>query len=425
MRYKIMNISNMKIFKILLLGFSSGLPYALTTSTLNIWLTEVGIEIGVIGLFAAIALPYSFKFIWAPFIDNFDLPYLSRRFGRRLSWMLASQVSLIISIIFLVNTDPTENISLTAFFAVLVVICSATQDISIDGYRIKALQEEEQGLGAALINYGYRVGMLFTSAGALLLSQYYDWSVVYFIAACGVAIGIATVLSIQDLTEEQKNIFQKNIDKKKFNLNLFIKEMIILPWLEFTEKRGWIYIIFFTIFFRLGDSMADVMNNTFYINVGFSKSEIATIAKTFGLIAILIGSFIGGTLVYKLGMIKSLWICGILQMLSNLSFATLATIGYDTDALTIAVAIENLSYGAGATSFVAYLSSLCNSSSFTATHYALLSALASVGRNLLSTPAGYLVEYFGWVNFYIITTVVAIPGLIFLYLICRKYNYSK
>lgn len=407
-----------KVVAIFFLGFASGLPLALTTSTLTIWLTEVGINIKSIGTFALVGIPYALKFLWAPLLDFINIPYLSKKLGKRSSWLIVSQIVLAISIIALGNSDPTENIFMTGLLAVCVAFCSATQDIVIDAYRIALIEKNEQGAGAAMVTFGYRIAILFTGAGALYLSEYYDWSVVYSIGAAALIVGVITVLVLG----EPNNTSDKT-SSKMHGLEYFLK-VIIKPFLDFTNHKGWIYILLFTMFFKLGDALAGVMTNPFLMYIGFSKSEIATIVKVIGLGATLTGSFIAGTMVYKIGMLKSLWIGGILQMLSNLMFVALANIGYDTQFLAITICIENFAGGLGSTVFVAYLSSLCNVK-YTATQYSLLSAIALIGRTIISSSSGKLVEVLGWIPFFMITVLAAIPGLIFLYKLTKNERKTR
>jgi PAT family beta-lactamase induction signal transducer AmpG len=401
-----------KVIAVFMLGISSGLPYALSAGTLKIWLTEVGVKTSAIGYFTMVAIPYSLKFIWAPIIDNCKVPLLTNLLGRRRSWLVISQIALCVSIIMLGNTDPSENPIHTGIWAVIMAFFAATQDIVVDAYRIEILQKEQQGAGAASYIFGYRIGMLCTSAGAILLSQYYSWFAVYSVAAGSIVIGMFTSLAVK---EPIANIFANS--NRSF-VSIF-ENMVISPLKDFITRPNWQLVLLFTIFFKLGDAMAAVMTETFLMQVGFDKSEIAKIVKLFGFWSTMVGVFLGGVITYRIGIIRSLWVCGLLQMLTNLIFVVQAIIGYSPELLAFTIGAENLTGGMGSTVFVAYLSSLCNIS-FTGTQFALLSSLSTIGRTFISAPSGHLVETVGWVNFFIITTIAALPGLILLYKMNKK-----
>lgn len=407
-----------KLLAVFFLGFSSGLPLALTGSTLSVWLTEIGVNLTTIGIFAAISTPYALKFLWAPFIDHIQIPFL-KPLGRRRSWMLLSQAALILFIVLLGYTDPYETPWQTAFFALMVAIASATQDIVIDAYRVELLDDKQQGAGAAMSVFGYRVGMLISGAGALFLAEEYGWPTIYQCMAACIGIGIVTVLITGEPLRCAQLSFLENAKmarEKTERLRGWFKHAVIDPFADFLQRRYALIILLFVVFFKFGDALAGVMTNPFLIETGFTKSEIAMIVKTYGFFATLAGTFTGGVLVYRYGMVKSLWVCGILQMLSNLMFAVQATIGYDTAVLAFTIGVENFAGGMGTAAFVAYLSSLCNIS-YTATQYALLSSLASVGRTWLSTVSGFLVEQMDWFYFFLFSTAAAIPGLILLKLL--------
>jgi PAT family beta-lactamase induction signal transducer AmpG len=413
-----------KLLAILILGIASGLPLALTGSTLTVWLTEVGVNIKTIGLFAAVGIPYSMKFLWSPLIDYFPVPILSKLFGRRSGWIILTQILLAVVVLFLGTSDPVENVGYTAILAVMVAFLSATQDIVIDAYRVEMIETNQQGAASAMAISGYRIGMLVSGAGALILSEYYSWFVVYGICASILLIGSLTVILLGEPKKEgaeSLSVYERNsLNNKNQGIVEIIDGSVIAPIKSLMENPNWLIMLLFVIFYKFGDAMASSLTSTFLIDgVGFSKSEIAAIVKTLGFFATLLGTFIGGMMVYKLGMMKSLFICGILQMLSNLMFAVQAIIGYDLQVLSATIFIENITGGMGSAALVAYLTSLCNIA-YTATHYALLSSLATLGRTLLSTPAGYIVSYTGWVPFFILSTIAAIPGLILLIVLRKK-----
>lgn len=401
-----------KVIAILFLGISSGLPLPLTGATLDAVLNQAGVTKTAIGLFAIVGTPYAFKYLWAPFIDNLRIPILSRLIGRRRSWMIVSQICLIFSIAALGMSNPAENLMLTAALAFAVAFFSATQDIVIDAYRIESLEERDQGAGASAGVFGYMTAMkLLGGAMAFWLSDIVSWTYVYFIMAAIILVGIITVM----LAGEPEVTERKYGDG---NWLEWLKHSVISPFADFIQKPGWWIILLFIVFYKFGDAFAGKMTTPFLQDVGFSNSQIAFYLKTFGLGALLFGTFIGGVIVYRFGMIKSLWACGFLQMGSNLMFVAQAHAGYNVEVLAVTVAVENISAGMGTAAFVAYLSSLCNIQ-YTATQYALLSSLAATGRTWLSASSGWFVDHVGWINFFLLSTAVAVPGLILLLLLGR------
>ena len=407
--------TNKKLLIIMLLGFSSGLPLLLTLSTLSVWLVEIGITKTTIGFFALVGLPYSLKFLWAPFMDNLAIPILTKRFGRRRSWILLTQFFLICSLILLGYSDPAANPAKTAIAALLVAFFSASQDIVIDAFRVESLEKKLYGAGGAMLVFGYRVGMLSAGAGALYLASYYDWTIVYILMSMQIIVGVFAVL----ISKEPEQSALVKIEEKG-NILQWLNNSVINPFSDFIKKGNWILIILFVIFYKFGDALVSVGANPFYIEMGFSKIEIANVSKIFGLLATLCGAFIGGVIVSQSGIFKSLLVCGILQMLSNLFYAVQAYIGYNIGFLIVTIGFMDLASGMGTAAFIAYLSNLCNLR-YTATQYALLSALASLGRTFLSSPGGYLVDTINWIPFFIFTSVAAIPG-IYLLVILKKRN---
>jgi len=404
-----------KLLIIMLLGFASGLPLLLTLSTLSVWLVEIGITKTTIGFFALVGLPYSFKFLWAPFMDNLKIPFFTNYLGRRRSWILLTQIFLILSLIFLGYSNPSVDPKLTALAALLVAFFSASQDIVIDAFRVESLEKKFYGAGAAMIVFGYRIGMLSAGAGALYLASFYEWSIVYILMSLQILIGTFAILVSRE--PEQGSLI--DIEKKK-NILQWFNNSVINPFRDFMKRGNWVIILLFVVLYKFGDALVSVVANPFYIEMGFSKIEIANVSKIFGLAATLAGAFIGGIIVTQSGIFKSLLLCGILQMLSNLFYAIQAYIGYNIGFLIVTIGFMDLASGMGTAAFIAYLSSLCNVR-YTATQYALLSALASFGRTFLSSPGGYLVDTINWIPFFIFTSIAAIPG-IYLLIILKKKN---
>ena len=415
-----------RVLAILFLGFSSGLPLALTGTTLSLWLREEGISLTSIGLFANVATPYALKFLWAPLIDKMPLPILGALLGRRRSWMILTQAGLILSIIGLGTTNPATHIELTALFAFLVAFSSASQDIVIDAYRVEICDEKSLAAGAAAIVFGYRIGMLVSGAGALYLATTFSWSTTYAVMGSFVLVGVITILVSRE-PADRKPIstisLAGNDDRLKIYLN-WIHDAVIKPFTEFMARPGWIPVLLFVMFYKFGDSLAGVMSTPFFYDLGFTKIDIANVSKVYGTAATFIGLALGGWLMAATGLYKTLWICGFLQLFSNLMFAVQAVAGNDIYVLSATVGIENLASGMGTAAFVAYLSSLCNIA-YTATQYALLSSFMATARIWFSSPGGWLAEQVGWIEFFLITTAAAIPGLFLLWWLTRIGNRTR
>ena len=425
--------ANRRVLSIFFLGFSSGLPLALTFGTLSLWLAEAGVSKTNIGLFALAGTPYTFKFFWAPLVDRMPLPFLTKRLGRRRGWAVATQIILMAAIFSLGATDPAVNAFPTALLALLVAFCSATQDIVIDAYRVEILEEDQYGAGAAMIVLGYRIGMLVSGAGALYLASFFGWFAAYTMMACLVMVGLITVLvnpepvrqrsKDSDRIEEKLSVYlssRPSFGETRAAVMAWIYSAVIAPFAEFMNRRGWLLILLFILLYKFGDALAGVMSNPFYLEMGFSKIDIANISKAFGLAATIIGGLVGGVMVSRMGIVKSLVVCGLLQMFSNLMFVYLALKGHNLPVLTATIAIENLSGGMGTAAFVAYLSGLCNVA-YTATQYALLSSFMAFGRTFLSSTGGWFADQLSWVNFFLLTTAAAIPGLLLLIWLARRF----
>nr|CRH04687.1 Multi-pass membrane protein(major facilitator superfamily) [Candidatus Magnetococcus massalia] len=415
--------SQKRVLAVLFLGFSSGLPLALTLGTLTLWLAEEGISKTSIGLFALVGTPYAFKFVWAPLVDQLPVPWLTRRFGRRRGWALFTQLGLMLSIFFLGGSSPVEAPMVTAVLALITAFMSASQDIVIDAYRVELLENRQQGAGAAMVVLGYRIGMLVSGAGALYLASFMSWQETYAIMALCMLVGMVTVLlNPEPVAQEASGATDEAAHghSRSERVTAWVKRAVIAPFAAFMSRPGWFWIIIFILLYKLGDALAGVMSNPFYLELAFSKIEIANITKAFGLAASIVGGLAGGWVVSRMGIMQALLWCGVLQMLSNLMFVVLAQVGHSLTWLTITIAIENLAGGMGTAAFVAYLSGLCNLS-YTATQYALLSSLAAVGRTMLAANAGWMAEMTNWTVFYGLTTLAAIPGLLMLFWMMRRF----
>ena len=407
-----------RVLVVLLLGFASGLPLLLTLSTLTFWLAEAKVDLASIGLFALVGLPYTWKFLWSPIIDRVPLPVLSRLFGRRRGWLLLVQCLLAAAIVALGASDPERGLVRIAVFATLVAFLSASQDIIIDAYRVELLDERQQGAGAAAIVIGYRLAMLLAGAGALVIAEFAGWFWAYASMAACLGPGIVTVL----LAPEPRAGAAATAVRAADGPAQWLKQAVVEPFADFFRRNGLstaLLILLFIMLYKLGDALLGTMTNPFYVDLGFTKPEVATIVKGYGLVATLLGGFLGGMVVNRRGIVAALWICGIIQMASNLIFVVQAWIGNDLAMLAVTISVENLAGGMGTAAFVAYLSSLCNLS-YTATQYALLSSFMAQARTTLSAGGGFLAESMDWISFFLTTTAAAIPGLLLLLWLQRR-----
>jgi PAT family beta-lactamase induction signal transducer AmpG len=398
-----------RVLIILFLGFSSGLPLALSGTTLLVWMRESGVNLGTIGLFALVGTPYTIKFLWAPLIDALDVPLLSRYFGRRRGWLLLSQFLLIAAIIFLGFCDP----SVSPF---LVATASATQDIIVDAFRVESLDESEQAAGMASYVAAYRIGMLVSTAGALFLvsgfqsyglDHYAAWRAGYVVMAAFVLIGIVTTLYA---AEPEKSVAANAVHARETSLKRVI-DAAVGAFSEFLSRDLAFLALTFVVLFKFTDALSGAMTAPFVIDLGFSRNEYAAIIKGVGLAATLIGGFAGGFVARAYSLPRSLWIGGVLQALANLAFSWQAVVGLNAAWLTFAIVAENFTSAIGTVIFVAYLSALCRNPLHTATQYALLTALAAFGRTYLSSSAGYIAAATGWVWFFAICALASLPAL--------------
>ena len=380
----------------LVMGFSSGLPLLLTITVLQAWMTEEGVDLTLIGLMILVGLPYSLKFLWAPFLDRFTLPFL----GRRRGWLLIAQIALILAIAGLGLTDPKNNPLIVAIAALLVTFFSASQDIVIDAYRREDLSDEELGLGSSLYVNGYRLGMLLAGGGGLIMADHVSFSLVYLIMAACMLPGILTTLLAREPVITVKT--PQTMIEAVFN-----------PLTEYFSRSGAVWMLAFILLYKIGDTMASAMTIPFYLDIGFSKTEIGAVVKLFGFWATIAGSLVGGVIMLRLGINRSLWVFGFLQALSTAGFAVLARIGHSVPVLSGVIAFENLSSGMGTAAFITFMARITNKK-FTATQYALLTSLMAVPRTVASAPTGFFAKHMGWESFFVACTLIAIPGMLIL-----------
>jgi PAT family beta-lactamase induction signal transducer AmpG len=418
-----------RVLVIMFLGFSSGLPLALSGSTLLVWMTEAGVNLGTIGLFALVGTPYTIKFLWAPLIDALDVPLLSRRFGRRRGWLLLSQFLLMAAIVFLGLCNPSVSPLPVAIGALLVATASATQDIVVDAFRVESLDETEQAAGMASYVAAYRIGMLVSTAGALFMVSGFQglgldhnaaWSAGYAAMAVLVLIGVATTLVAR---EPEKSAGAVAAQSRETSLQR-VAEAAVGAFSEFLTRDLAVVALVFVILFKFTDALSGAMTAPFVIELGFSRNEYAAIIKGVGLAATLIGGFAGGSLARAFSLPVSLWIGGLAQGFANLAFSWQAVLGHNAAWLTFAIIAENFTSAIGTVIFVAYLSALCRNPLHTATQYALLTALAAFGRTYLSSAAGFIAAATGWAWFFAICAAAGLPALMLLALLQHRGHFD-
>ncbi len=384
---------------LLFLGFSSGLPLLLTSKTLQAWMTVEGVNLGAIGLFSLVGLPYSLKFIWSPLLDRFVPPFL----GRRRGWLALTQGGLLLAIAAMALQKPSQALQFLAINALFIAFFSATQDIAADAYRTDVLEQREMGAGAAVFVLGYRIALLITGALALILADQIPWSTIYLLMSVLMAIGLVTSFWAPEPRQQERPPES-------------LSDAVILPFAEFFERSGFIQAVLMLVFivlYKLGDALVNNMSTPFLLQTGFTQTDIGAIQGGMGLVATIVGTLAGGAILSKLGINRSLWIFGALQAVSNLAYLVLAQAGKNYSFLVLTINIENFCAGLGTAAFVAFLMSLCNPR-FSATQYALLSSLMAVSRDILVAPAGTLAKATGWPLFFLISIVAALPGLLLL-----------
>jgi MFS transporter, PAT family, beta-lactamase induction signal transducer AmpG len=381
---------------VLLFGFSSGLPLLLTGSTLQAWLMDDGVPLQAIGLFSLVGIPYALKFLWSPILDFLVPPFL----GRRRGWILVLQLSLAVALAGLGLLNPAGAPWLVAVIALAVTFVSASQDIVLDAYRRELLADEELGLGSSLFVNGYRLAMLVSGAFALFLADRVPWRSVYFLMAACMALCTAVTLFAP---EPRVDVAPPKT----------LREAVVEPFIDFFDRRGAVLILAFVVLYKIGDQMASSMTTPFVLELGLTKTELAAIAKVFGMGATLVGALVGGIFMLRLGIHRALWVFGAAQATAILAFALLAHVGRVYALVAIAVALENFTAGMGTSAFVAYMASLTNKR-FTATQYALITSLMGVPRVLFGAPTGYLARELGWTGYFVFCALSAIPGLLLL-----------
>lgn len=417
---------------VMFLGFSAGLPLALSGSTLLVWMAESQVDLRTIGLFALVGTPYTLKFLWAPVVDALDVPILSRQLGRRRGWLVFSQLLLIVAIAFLAVQNPDFSPFMVALGAVMVATCSATQDIVIDTYRVEKLETSEQAAGVGSYVAAYRVGMLVSTAGALFVVSAFQhgtgvdkataWTLSYLVMAGFVLVGILTTVLAREPASSAAAVEAKRAEPQPV---LRVAKAAIGAFQDFLTRDAAIIVLAFVILFKFCDAFVGAMTGPFVIRgMGYTREEYATIVKGLGLAATLAGGFAGGYVARALDLRSSLWLAGGLQMASNLVFALQAETAKSWGMLAFVIGLENFTGAIGTVIFVAYLSSLCKSPLHTATQFALLTALAAVGRTYLSAPAGFVAEATGWTWFFVGSCLTAVPSFLLLWWLQTRGHFA-
>ncbi len=424
-----------RVLGMLFLGFSAGLPFLLLFSTLSFWMSEAGVSVTTIGLFSWVGITFSIKVFWAPVVDRLPVPLFTTLLGKRRGWMLLAQIAIAAGLLGISQSDPLLELEVIVYFALLVAFASATQDIAIDAYRIEAVEQALQGAMSGTYQVGYRIGLLVAGAGALYIAELASWPAAYITMAVFVGVGMVTVLIIREpqVSQDQATLLREaalldpieNLGIREGLLHRIVawfSSAVVSPLVDFFARNGKfaLIILAFVGLYRLSDITLGVMANPFYNEIGFSKIDIANIAKVYGVIATLVGALLGGILVVRIGLLKSLLIGALMVALTNLVFALLAVVGPDLTMLTVAISADNISGGLAGSVFIAYLSSLTNTA-YTATQYALFSSLFTLPGKIVAGGSGYMVEAAGYVNFFFYASALGIPAiLLVLYLMYHE-----
>ena len=411
-----------KILVILFLGFSSGLPFPLVYSTLSAWLAESGVELSTVSTFAWLGLAYSLKFVWAPIVDSLRLPVLTGLLGRRRAWMLVAQLSVGASLLVLAGVDPKENIGAFALIAFAVAFSSATQDIVIDAYRIECAEIRMQGVLAAAYQYGYRIAMLISMAGALALATYAPWSVTYMAMAGCMVIGVLTTLWCKEPVTQVQRLLYTGVSASE-KVSKWFQHSVAEPFADFFNRFGrfTIVLLAFISLYRISDYVLGILANPFYLDIGYSKLQMSAIAKFYGTWVTLIGVAAGAWAVLKVGVARCLFTATTLIASTNLFFAAMVLVGPEPWMLAVTISADNLAGGFSGTVLIAYLSSLTNLS-FTATQYALLSSFMSLLGKLTAGYSGNVQESIGWLGFFLYAAVLGIPAILLSVIVAKRHD---
>lgn len=403
---------NKQMLVLLALGFSSGFPFLLVFGTLTLWLKQAGLALILIGSFSLVKIPYSVKWLWSPLIDNVKIPVLYKM-GRRRSWAVVIQILLLVSIFVMSCINPAQNSVLMAVLAFITAFLSASQDIVLDAYRVECFEKNPsmQANGVAIFVLGYRLGLIYSGAGALYLAALYDWNTAYKIMALGVLVGLSAIL----ITTEAVDYEYK---KQKRSIREFLETSVVAPFKDFIKNKNWGWILLLIFTYHLSNAYFNPVINPFYDDMGFTKIEIANVMKLYGMIAAIMGGIIGGLIITRIGLKNGLLYFGILQCLSTMLFSVQAIYGHNMMLFIVVVTVENFVSGLATTALVAYVSSLCNKA-YTATQYALLSSVMGASRDIFSSTSGIVAQFLGWKLFFVVSAFMSLPSLIII-LLCLK-----
>lgn len=405
-----------------LLGFSAGLPFLLVYSTLSAWLKDAGLQMSTISTFAWLGFAYSLKFLWAPFIDSLPVPVLTRLMGRRRSWMLLSQAAIACALLFMAKSDPGQAIGVFAAVALAVAFASATQDIVIDAYRIESAEMRLQGVLAASYQYGYRLALLVAGAGALYIAEYGSWKLAYTAMSACMLVGIATTLWCREpqVAAAVRSYAGLGLAAR---ISAWAKPAIVDPLVDFFSRFGRFafVVILFIVFYRLSDYVLGILANPFYLDIGFSKAEIASVAKIYGVVVSLVGAGAGGWAIVRFGIARCLVAATVLIASTNLFFAMMVYVGAEIWMLTVTISADNFAMGFGGTVLIAYLSSLVNQS-FTATQYALMSSMMSILGKFTAGYSGNVQEAIGWTGFFLYAAVLGVPAILLSMVVAKHHD---
>ncbi|MEN5180642.1 AmpG family muropeptide MFS transporter [Comamonas testosteroni] len=411
--------------RMLALGFSAGLPFLLVMGTLSFWLRKAGIERATIGFISWVGLAYAFKWVWSPLVDRLPLPGLYRLLGRRRSWLLLAQCLVMGGILGMAFTDPQQHLNTMVTFAVLTAFGSATQDIALDAYRIESASSDKQAALAATYQTGYRIAMIWAGAGVLWLVaaslqsgagdyQPQAWRMAYCVMAASMAVGVLTVL----LSPEPQ---AKALPAAR-NAREWLQSTLVAPFADFLQRYGWhaALILALIAVYRISDVVMGIMANPFYVDMGYTEAEVASVSKVFGVIMTLVGAFVGGIISMRIGVMRVLMLGAVLSAASNLLFAWLSTRGHDLTGLIVVVSADNLAGGIASAAFIAYLSSLTNVN-YSATQYALFSSMMVLLPKWIAGFSGLYVDHFGYAQFFVSTALLGLPVLVLVWLASRVH----
>jgi MFS transporter, PAT family, beta-lactamase induction signal transducer AmpG len=393
-------VFNRRMLICIFTGFASGMPLYVLFQLVPAWLREGGVSLTEIGLFALVGIPYTWKFVWAPFLDRWQTPFL----GRRRGWMLLTQIALLFSIGALGWYQPAQDTVVIAWVAFAVAFFSASQDVVLDAYRREILPDEELGLGNSIHVQAYRISGLVPGALALILADFLPWGTVFWITAAFMALGIAMTLLVAEPETERPP-------------PAGLSESVVAPFREYVTRKGWsalVLVLSFMFLYKIGDNMATALATPFYLDLGFTKTQIGAVAKNAALWPAIIGGLLGGALMIRIGISRALWLFGVVQVVSILGFAVLANAGPELWLLAVVISFEYLGVGLGTAAFTAFIARE-TSKMYAATQFALFTALAALPRTFANASTGWIVEQMGWVNFFLLCAVLAIPGMVLLF----------